>query len=309
MLPTNTKLVNNWMLPSERATANGLWLAAMMMGIFIGSPLSSYIITNWGWRSVFYIFAILGIVVGLLTPLIVKSKPEDSHRVSQEELSLIKISITEFNEKQAKALGTTKVGIASIITDPWVWVLMFIYFFSALLFWANVTWLPTYFVKGRGTNLMSAGLLAGLPYLVAVFGASLGFFSDKLTKGWRTPWLIACTIITIPMVFISVNAQSLALSLVGFCVSTFFNWGLVTLCYTIPMELWTREKVASVAGFMLTGGSIAGILSPSIAGYFLDLTGSFKAPYYIFAGATAVACVLAIALYFRERKVREQLAA
>lgn len=308
MLPTNTKIVNNWALPRERASANGLWLAALMLGVVIGAPLSGYIVSNWGWRSVFYIFAAMGILVGLLTPFVIKSRPEESARVSKEELTLIKDSISEFNAKQALALGNSsqRAGWLAVLSDKWAWVLMLIYFFSALLFWANVSWLPTYFVKARGIKLSDSALLAALPYLVAIAGATLGYVSDRFTKSWRTPWLIVACSMTIPMIVLSVNAQTLTWSMVGFCVSTFFNWGLVTMCYTIPMELWTRDKVATIAGFMATGGAVAGIIAPTIVGYILDKTGSFKAPYYVFAGATVIALILSIVLNYRERQVKRQ---
>ena len=50
----NTKLVNRWMLPNERARASGLWLAAMPVGVVFGVLLSGFIVQSYGWRSVFY---------------------------------------------------------------------------------------------------------------------------------------------------------------------------------------------------------------------------------------------------------------
>ncbi|MDI3326929.1 MAG: MFS transporter, partial [Alicyclobacillaceae bacterium] len=75
LLPSNTKMVSNWMLPSERGFASGLWLSALTLGTVVGAPLSGYIVEYWGWRSVFYIFGIGGLFLAVLTYAVLRDKP------------------------------------------------------------------------------------------------------------------------------------------------------------------------------------------------------------------------------------------
>ena len=79
----NTKLVNHWMLPNERATASGLWLAAMPIGVVIGVLLSGIIVESYGWRIVFYIFGIAGVIMAALNWKILRDHPDDHPSISK----------------------------------------------------------------------------------------------------------------------------------------------------------------------------------------------------------------------------------
>ena len=304
-LPTvNSKLVNNWVLPNERGTASGLWLVAMMLGTFIGAPLSSLIISKWGWHYVFYLFAAVGLLLGVLIVRTVKSRPEDNKSISDNELKLINDSISEHQTGQLKA-NIQPLGLGAVLRNPWSWAFAIAYSAGAFLFWANMTWLPTYFVKARGTTLLKAGIYAGLPYLLGMFGPMLfGLLSDKLTKGWRSPWNIVSQIIIVPAVILAVNAPTVELCLLGFCVAIFLQWATIPLTYAMIMDLFPANAVASVTGFMIMWGSVAGIISPIIVGYIYESTGSFNKPYYYFLIGIVVSIVMSCAIFFRERSVR-----
>lgn len=301
LFPTNTVLTNKWVLPLERGSASGLWIAALMLGVFIGSPLSSMIITAWGWRMVFYIFAIVGLIIGILTPYVVAAKPEESKRISPEEVQMINSAITEYDAKTH--VPTAKEAMVQLTRNPYLWIMAIIFFSASIFFWANVNWLPTYFVKARGVKNLSSGFLAGIPYLVAAFGPVVAVLSDKFTKGWRSPWLMAGFIIQVPCIIIAVNTPSLTISLVMFSIATFACWANNALFYAMAIDFF-HDKAGTAMGIILTVGSIASIIAPTLVGYVLDKTGSFTAPYYICALGVAICIILVIFIIFEERRVR-----
>jgi predicted MFS family arabinose efflux permease len=49
-------------------------------------PVCAVIIHYWGWRYIFYIFALPGIVLSVVWLLVVKNRPSESRHVSEEEL-------------------------------------------------------------------------------------------------------------------------------------------------------------------------------------------------------------------------------
>lgn len=81
--------INNWFPPKEKATATGVYIAATMFAPIIVPPLAVWIAVTWGWRWVFFSFAIPGIVAAIAWYLLVKSKPSESGFVSQSELEEI----------------------------------------------------------------------------------------------------------------------------------------------------------------------------------------------------------------------------
>ncbi len=52
--------INNWFPPKEKATATGVYIAATMFAPIIVPPLAVWIAVTWGWRWVFFSFAIRG---------------------------------------------------------------------------------------------------------------------------------------------------------------------------------------------------------------------------------------------------------
>lgn len=301
--PSNTKIVSNWMPPRERGVASGLWLSAMTMGVVLGAPISGLIVQNLGWRTVFFYFGIAGLVLALITAFVLTAKPEEHRWMSNEELDMIKEQIAAQGKQEADT--AKKMTLGEVFSSPYLWVISFIYFGLTALYWANLGWLPTYFVKARGSSIVSSGFLSALPYLCASLGpVVIGAVSDRLLKGWRTPLLITVSLVTVPSVFFAVNASDMGVSLLGFCIAGFCDFAAIGLMWTLPMELFPRERVAVTSGFMLMWGSAAGILSPILMGILFQKTGSFNTAYYVFALAALFSAALAVPLYFREKRKR-----
>lgn len=298
--PSNTKIVSQWMLPQERGIATGIWLSAMTLGVVLGAPLAGLVIQTMGWRAVFFVFGLGSLVLVALTGFLITSKPEEHRWISTNELALIK-SHSEPNTVKEPPLKVLK----QILTSPTSWLLAIIYFGLTALYWANLGWLPTYFVKARDSSILASGFYSAIPYISASLGAILvGTLSDRLLKSWRTPILMVTALITVPATIIAVNTPTLKMSLIAFSIASFCNFAAIALMWTIPMELLPRNRVAASSGFMLTWGSFAGVLSPIIMGVILDKTSSFNNAYYIFASAALISAILAIPLYFKEKAAR-----
>jgi nitrate/nitrite transporter NarK len=75
--------------------------------------------------------------------------------------------------------------------------------------------------------------------------------------------------------------------------------------WTIPFDVFSRTDGTKIAGMMITGGSIGGIVAPTMVGYILRETGSFDMVYYSLAGLEFFAFLLALALFFKERSVHK----
>ncbi|EPB6281936.1 MFS transporter, partial [Escherichia coli] len=85
-----TSTINNWFPPKEKATATGVYIASTMFAPILVPPLVVWISLTYGWRWVFFSFAIPGLFLALIWYLFVKSRPEDSRYVSQSELEYIR---------------------------------------------------------------------------------------------------------------------------------------------------------------------------------------------------------------------------
>jgi len=303
MIPAFQMGINLWATPKERGLASGLWLGALPVGVVLGNTVSASIITAWGWKSVFYIYGIAGVIFAYLTWLIVRDSPAQHPRISKEELELIQSSIVKHDGAESVSAAGRTVG--QLLSDPWVWVISISYFCVAFVFWVNLNWLPTYFVKVRGSSLLASGIFASLPYIIAAFGAPvMGWLSDHIGKV-RSYWLAIGFIIAAPFIAFAVITPSIDISLFCFAVSLFLIMGNIALHYAVAMEIFNRADVARATGVMLGTGSISAVFAPSMVGFIVQSTGSFNGAYFICAGITFLGALMALALAARE-KVRHR---
>ena len=155
-------------------------------------------------------------------------------------------------------------------------------FFQDYLFYLFVTWLPAYLIMGRGFTVMKMGWYASLPWIA-------GFIAQPLV-GWFSDWLIKRGIsVTVSRKSIIVVMQFMAASVVlaGYVEDAMLAVWLLTLSVACESAstavLWATcadvappNAAGSLAGIMNTAGALAGVLAPTVTGFFVMMTGSFQ---------------------------------
>jgi MFS family permease len=97
-----------------------------------------------------------------------------------------------------------------------------------------------------------------------------------------------------------------AVCIASFSMANFLGAGATGLFWTLPMELYPRDKVGTTSGFMLTCGTISGIIAPVMIGYFVKTTGSFFWGFSVVAIVVFAGAFMAIALFRLERRVKAE---
>jgi len=301
IVPVINGTVGRWLLSREKAMATGLWMAGIPAGVVLGNIGSVYIIEWWGWRSVFYIFGIGGILLAIATWYVIRDEPRQHPLMKAEEKDLI------VSDYPALVTGSESGStLRQLIKDRFLWVNCAANFFLALVFWANLNWLPTYFVIARKTTLLKSGALASLPWLIALIGMIVfGILSDKVGKGYKCNWLTGVFLASVPFTAYGCIAESVTVSLFCFSMSTLCIVGATILLVAMYHEIWDRADVAKVHGISTTFYSLAGFVSPYVVGYILEKTGSFEWAWYIFAFCGVIGAALFYIMHGREKHVRE----
>jgi ACS family D-galactonate transporter-like MFS transporter len=197
------------------------------------------------------------------------------------------------------------VPFSALMANPWVWLLGGGYFCVLIMWWANMSWMPGYLVAERKLTIMQAGAATALPYLAGTVGIlSSGWLTDRVLGGWRTPPIIVGMLVAPAFILLSMISPSDVVCIASFSVANFLGAGATGLFWALPMEVFPSARVGTTSGFMLTCGTISGILAPVLIGYFVKTTGSFfwgfgAVALVVFAGA-----FLAMALYGLERRTK-----
>jgi sugar phosphate permease len=301
LAPGNGRLVYNWFKPNERATANGFWLGGMQLGVVVGGPLSAWIVSDYGWRAVFYAFGFVGVILTGVMYLLLSERPTEHRFISGAERD----EIVGAQRAEPVAVSAGHVSLLALLRNPWMWVLGGGYFCVLIMWWANMSWMPGYLVAERKLTIMQAGAATALPYLAGTVGIlSSGWLTDRVLGGWRTPPIIVGMLSAPFFILLSMISPSDIVCIASFSVANFLGAGATGLFWTLPMELYPRDKVGTTSGFMLTCGTISGVIAPVMIGYFVKTTGSFFWGFAAVAMVVFAGAFMAMALFRLERRVK-----
>lgn len=294
-LPSASSMVSKWVPKQEAGRAQGFTLIGVPLGVAITMPLGVYLIENFNWQTIFYLFSILGPVWCLVWWKFGKDKPELHPTISKQEIEYIKFGQGQ-KEVSGKALTSGEVyGNSS------VWGATLAYFCYNYVFYLLLTWLPTYFAQGRNLSLAEAGYATMIPYLVAIFTYPIGGMLADWGAGkfgqniGRKLFPVSGLIFGgIALIFAT---QTSSLFTAIFLLS--ISMGGLTLTqggfFSIPIIL-APKNAGMIVGLYGLIGTMAGITAPILTGFVIDISGKYETAMYLGSGMAILGAVLLLTL-------------
>ena len=290
--PAANQFVARWIPARERGIANGWIFAGVGAGAGLSPPLITYLMTHYGWRSSFWVCAIIGLVAGAVWFFAARDTPAEHPRVSAAELSAIQSGLTITNP----APGTkTLVPWNRVVRSLDVWAVTVSYFCYGYVAWIFFSWFFRYLAKVRGLDLKSSAFYSMLPFLAMLVCCLLGgTVNDRLTR-WRGPRLGRCGVAALSMavagVFIAFGSQVAGVRLASVVLA-----GGAGALYLAQSSFWSvtadiaGTSAGSVSGFMNMGGQIGGALTGSLTPWIAVRYG-WTASFLVAAGLCLVGAV------------------
>jgi MFS family permease len=292
--PAVTSINSRWIPRSEFGRAHTLSISGITVGQMVAYPLTTWIISQSSWQTVFYINAIFGLVWVVIWWRYATDTPAEHPAVSPAERDYI--------EAQLPPRSTAQLPLRVILTTLPLLVLSFAYMCFAYIGWLFLFWFPTYLVEARGFSMGAMGtagiFLHGGGFVGLVGGGALGDWF--LRRGWSPqfvrarlggigltfslPFLLGAALIPSPLlcvVFQVIFYMLFTSALAGFS--------------TVAIE-FNRQLAGAIFGLINTLGTFAGFFGPLTAGYMLAGSGgNWLLPFFV---STAVGVVCATILFF-----------
>lgn len=286
--PTATRAMQLWFPREERGFVQGITHSASRFGAAIAPPISVGLMLAYGWRSIFIIFGLAGMVWSVLWFISYRNMPEAHKWVSQAELAYIRGTDENGKIKELKLQKKPTVPWGVLLKSPNMWAIMCQYFTYVYCLWIFLSWLPSYLVDYRHFTLIKMGYFASLPLFAGVIGDTVG--------GWATDYLMVKTgktnfsrrVVAITgqlgcVAFIVPAALTSSPYTAIYCLtaSMFFLECIIGPSWAVPMDVG-GEYSGTVSGMMNMAGNIGGALSPTVFGILVQF-GSWVAPFIVAA--------------------------
>lgn len=309
--PALTRVVADWLPTAERARSTAIGLCAVPLASAIGAPVITQLILHFGWKAMFVILGVAGIIWAVIWVLMYRDYPEHSKEVNDAELRIIRgvyKSEVEVEIDRNRKLTDMKAHELSLGKTTWKFLFTnkslvannFAFFAFGYLLFFGVTWLPGYFQKTYNMHLAHLGEILVVPWVTAaamLFAA--GHISDWLWNktgsmmAARTHMIWICQLLSglcfIPLMFNPPQNVALLMLSLG------LGFGLMpnSAFYAINCDL-AKDKAATSLGLMDSYLALAGILAPIITGEISKATNNFNAAFaiLIFFNLTGVLAVL-----------------
>jgi MFS family permease len=287
--PTATRALSNWMRPDQRAFAQGITHAFSRFGNAATPPLIAAIIVAFSWRMSFYILGLLSLVWAGLWLIYFRDDPRKHPGITDQDLEGLPPSTVAAVRRQVPWGPLLRRIMPVTLTD----------FCYGWILWLYLNWLPSFFLHEYKLDLKKSALFSAGVFFAGVVGDTVGgIVSDRILR--RTGNVNKARISVIVVGFLGSFCFMLPivfvhdLLTVAICLSMafFFAELIVAPIWAMPMDI-TPEYSGSASGFMNFGFGVAGIISPVVFGYAIDLTGRWDVPFMGSLGVLLVGALLA----------------
>jgi MFS family permease len=236
-------------------------LSAIAVGPLVATPLAAYFMIHYGWRSVFYVCAVISFLMCAYWMYVTKKArmmDEVFHQHTQDAPTEKKVVLAIFD----KPLKHIEVWGSSIQAACNSYVFTFI-----------VLWLPTYFIKARGMSVEEMAIFSTVPWIVLFVMMNVaGFIVDWVKNNiehsifWRRMILVAGYLWCAAFIVMIQNVQTSKQALMYICtafVGLAFTW---PVGFSLPIE-YAGLRAGVITGFLNCWGQGASIIQPLITGY------------------------------------------
>jgi sugar phosphate permease len=304
---SGVKASNEWFPLRKRGLPMSLINLTIVTGSAIAPPLLTAIMLSFGWRSMFVILGVLGVVFSVIWGLFYRDR--GARILSEDEVAYL--------DQHAAIVQETRISFAEwrgLFCQRSMWGMIIGFCGINYTTWLYAAWLPGYLQAVHHLTIAQTGWFAAIPFIFGGVGMLFnGAVADWLAGRGVSPGKSRRVLICIGMVcaaicctlVIYVSTPMVAMLIMGAVLFSIHFAG--TSAWGLPQVAAPQRMVASVCSIQNCGGFLFASLGPVIAGWFLDRTGSFDVSLLICAGVILLGA-LSYAFIVKE-PIREPLLA
>jgi MFS family permease len=285
---TATTVINHWFI-RRRSLALGLLFASGGVGGFFLPPLIISFISGLGWRWAWVCLAGIHLLLTvILAGLLIRNTPESEGQLPDGQA--LESPSDHFHSSARRLVYSTPVdwNAGDALRTPVMWILLIL--FSVLLFATNMlnTHQVAYLRDLQYSPMVSAtalGLMLGMSILGRLVSGILGMRFDGR-------YLAAVFFAFMGLGIVSLmNARGIIFVYLYSILTGIGFGGMIVLLPNIMGAYFGRTHFSRIVGWTTPVVTLASAVSPMLAGFLYDTTGSYFLPFTI-AAALLFGCII-----------------
>lgn len=296
-LPSST-LVSNWFV-RRRGTALGIATMGVSMSGMVMAPVTTALITRFGWRTTFIIFGVLAVTIVLpLVRLAVVSRPEDVSLLPDgDPESVFDLDEAEFDVGQRPARRVTPVypdfSTLGTLRNPNFWAIAVAIASNFFVLSAVLVHMVPH-ARDLGFTPLRASYVLTASAGVGVLGKLVfGYIADYVDTRAA---LLTCMFFQAAGVILLLFVESYPALLAVGAVFGFGMGGVVPLWGSLIGEYFGRMSFGRVMGLMTPCMLPLQVSGVPFAGYVYDTTGRYDLAFKTFLGLHVLASLSLLVL-------------
>jgi sugar phosphate permease len=260
--PPCARLMTHWFPPRQLATKMSVWNMSHQIGGGLVTILCGCLISlQWGWRSCFFVPAVL--VVGCVVYLW-RRMPDTPASVGLPEVEGTQLSSGQQSGREFNAFVWRQV-----FKNKYIWLVSFSNFFVYTIRYSIFNWGPTMLADAKHIKILKSGfLLAGFEWSGLAGALVSGWMADRFFGGRVMRVGVFYMALAGVSVFFLWRApgQNPWLIFLLFCSTGFFIYGPQCLVSIAAANLATKRAAATAVGLTSIFGYASTVLSGSGVG-------------------------------------------
>ncbi|MBW2603720.1 MAG: MFS transporter [Deltaproteobacteria bacterium] len=296
------KTMANWFTVKQRGKWMGLMGSCYQIGNAYSWLLAAFLAAKYGWRTIFWLPAIIFLVSSIHFVTRLRNAPEEVGLPPIEHLRKI-LEPGEAAVKRAAMPAAAKdehMGFAYTVkvcvTNPRIWAVAIAFFCLDIIRYGFFYWAPVYLIEAQGASITSAGLKVAVLPLAGSAGAIVtGWATGKFFQNRRAPVIAIClfSLAIFSYLFYSAPPGAWVWSLICLAVVGFCTYGPhVLMVGHAAQDFAGRKAAASAAGFIDGFGYIGAAMTGVFTGWLVDNYGWYAGFYYWIIAALVAACIM-----------------
>jgi MFS family permease len=300
-LPGVLYYLTTWFPSYYRAKIIALFMIGLPLAVIIGSPLSGWIMTTFdqaygwaGWQWLFFLEALPSVILGILTFKMLPNHFSKAKWLNDTEKSIIEKNLNKDLEGNDSAKQKHSFRDGFFNTN--ILKLGAINFSMLLCTYSMGFWLPT-FIKTTGVaNLLNIGLLVAIPSIVGLIAMLvIGRSSDKYReRRWHmvVPFIFGAVALFLTTMF----STNIVMTLILFSIAAIATTGTIPVFFSLPATFLSGTAAATGFALACSIANIAGLVSNTLVGYAIQITGKPEGALIVFSACLLLSCFIVLSL-------------